>query len=265
MGMLMEFFNSPLWTDTIQDFVLSHCQVFTGEEEYSLEHMKLHKEFCTIIENTLNIYLLDILGVPFNKFKEAVVAAAHNKDSVANQVLSILLQSTDFTYFAAKMYAFNVMLDSQVCISFLPDEKNSFFVTQPIAPVETLKRDAEIAVEQVKVAQSEVTEIEEGLGIDPTIAEPPRISEEEKRQMKLKIKQEREQQAKAVSQEEIQRRKEAFRKRREEIVEKQKKACKENIELNLKKREQAGPVEIEDPNDAIRKALAARVKVLIDQ
>ena len=105
-----EFFTSPMWQDTIKDFVLANCNIFTGEEEYSLEHLNCHKKFCKVIEDTLNIYLLDVIGINFDIFQQACLEACVHPNSIASNVIHILKQSTDFRYFAAKMYAYNVRL-----------------------------------------------------------------------------------------------------------------------------------------------------------
>ena len=126
---ILEFFESPMWTDTIKDFILANCFVFTGEEEFSHEHNKIHQEFCKVIEDTLNIYLLEVMGISLDVFQKICTDTAQDKDSVGAKILAILKQVTDFRYFAAKMYAYNLMLDREAISSFTSQSssKDSFF------------------------------------------------------------------------------------------------------------------------------------------
>lgn len=315
MGMILEFFQSPMWVDTIKDFVLANCFIFTGEEEFSLEHQKCHQQFCQIIENTLNIYLLDVIGISFDDFQEACLKTAKNKMSVGARVLAILKQATDFKYFAAKMYAYNLMLDREAASSFVLEGSSSdaFFVTSGAALEEQNHVDA-----LIQIASAEVKEVEEKLDLPvsspilednvviesveapkpepvlppkkekpaplaplnldepkpeqkeapkmlpPSITSlPPTITEEQRQAMRLKIMKEKEALAKTISEEEIQKRKEMFQKRREALTQKKREECKDNIELDLKKHERPAPVPQEDPNAALLRALASRVKEVI--
>lgn len=298
-----EFFTAPLWIDTIKDFVLANCYIFTGEEEFCLEHFNCHKQFCKIIENTLNIYLLDILGITFEDFEKACLDAASLPNSIAANVIGILKQATDFKYFAAKMYAYNLMLDQQVHFSFKVEgnanDESAFFITE----------GANIENEYI-VAASNLHDVEKQLGVPPSnpaeiiepvvkseptpsakkpvtlppieakpqkpaqpIPEPkvmgstqiPNISEAERAAMKKKIEQERKKMATTIDAEELQRRKDAFQKRKQQLVDQKRTECKEQIDLDLQKHERPVPAQEEDPLEAIRRALAGRVKTMIDE
>lgn len=323
-----EFFESPLWNDTIKDFVLANCYIFIGEEEFSLEHLQCHKRFCEIIENTLNIYLLDIIGVSFDDFADACIQGAKKPNSIARKVLSVLKQATDFKYFAAKMYAYNVMLDREAAATFLleGDTDDAFFVTTdshteqeaalatehlhqvekelglpptqinleitpppPPPPVEPPKPEIKKVEEEKPVPtpiQEQPEETQKPLPppkkkvlLDPLAAKPeeeapppvnarsilqsmPKMSEQEKNAMRRKIQQEKQNMAKTIDPEELQRRKEAFQKRKEELIATKRAKCQDDIELNLKKHEKPVPVQEEDPLEAIRRALTGRVKQL---
>jgi hypothetical protein len=300
MDIVLEFFNSPMWLDTIKDFVLANCFIFTGEEEFSHEHNNCHQEFCKIIENTLNIYLLDVIGISFDMFQRACIESANKPNSVGAKVLSILKQATDFRYFAAKMYAYNLMLDREAATTFVvsgpgPD---AFFVTSGAAEQEVKRTD-----EMVQLATADLNKVEEELGLPPSIpvfeepvkeepkkeeapvAQPapaptaedkmktivtpltvmPKISDAEREAMKLKIQREKEALAKTVTEEEMRKRKEAFQKRKEQLVAQKRTVCKDNIELNIKKHEKPVPIPEEDRDEALRRALAKRVKTIINE
>ena len=303
MDIVLEFFSSPMWVDTIKDFVLANCFIFTGEEEFSLEHYKCHQQFCKIIEDTLNIYLLDCIGVSFEQFQEACIQSAKKANSVGAKVLSVLKQATDFRYFAAKMYAYNLMLDREAATSFVVQgpEPNAFFVT-------AAEQEAQQTDQMIQLATADMNKVEAELGLPPSApdfndidpiqeapkpkdpepehpekpSEPepasspipnistpistiPQISDAEREAIKLKIQREKEAMAKAVSDEEMQKRKEAFQKRKEALAAQKRTQCKENIELHLKKREKPVEVQEEDPDEALRRALAKRVKTMISE
>jgi hypothetical protein len=121
IDLTQEFFASPMWHDTIKDFVLAKCNIFTGEEEFTVHHLNCHKEFCKVVEDTLSIFVLDVIGVPFSAFNDACLEAYRdpsNVDCMARNVIGILKQATDFRYFASKMYAYNVILDREAASSF---------------------------------------------------------------------------------------------------------------------------------------------------
>lgn len=312
LDITQEFFTSPMWQDTIKDFVLANCNIFTGDDEYSLEHFNCHKQFCQVIEDTLNIYLLDIIGINFDLFQEACLSACQHPDSIASNVIHILKQATDFRYFAAKMYAYNVMLDREAAASFLieGDDANAFFVTEgAMVDTPTLKEEAKIQDQEAQVATAQLNQVEAELGLAPTNPQedlgletekplPPKkqppptlppmeeapkkeeaptpapslsstyvptITEQQRNEMKRKILQEREAMNRTLDAEEIAKRKAAFEKRREQIVSQKREECKEQIDLNLQKHEKPVVVPEEDPMDAIRKALAGRVKNMIDE
>ena len=323
LDITQEFFSSPMWKDTIKDFVLANCNIFTGDEEYSIEHFNCHKRFVKVIEDTLNIYLLDIIGINFEIFQDACLAACHNPDSIAAEVIHVLKQATDFRYFAAKMYAYNVMLDREAASSFLieGDTDNAFFVTDG-----AVKQEIEIQSQESKVAISQMNQIEEELGLKPTVPEQilqpaaaeqatqpkeeeekqpeekplppkksppqklppmedlpkneeppkeqpqslaatdiPKFTEAQRNEMKRKIMKEREALNRTIDPDELAKRKEAFEKRRQQLVDQKRTEIKEQIDLNLKKHEKPVVVPEEDPMDAIRRALAGRVKDLIDE
>lgn len=305
MDIVLQFFDSPMWLDTIKDFVLANCFIFTGEEEFSHEHNQCHQRFCHIIEDTLNIYLLDIIGISFEAFQDACIESAKKPNSVGAKVLSILKQATDFRYFAAKMYAYNLMLDREAAATFVlsgpgPD---AFFVTSGAAEQEVKRTD-----EMVQLATADLNKVEEELGLPPSIpvfeeptpekepvkeekkeevppAKPaqeptaeekmksivtpltvmPKISDAEREAMKLKIQREKEALAKTVTEEEMKKRKEAFQKRKEQLVAQKRTVCKDNLELNIKKHEKPVPVPEEDRDEALRRALAKRVKTMINE
>ena len=154
LDLIYNFFNSPMWLDTIKDFILSNCYMWTGDEEFSLEHLQCHKDFCTVIENTLNIYLLEVLGVDFSVFENAVIASAKNPNSIAQKVLTILKQATDFKYFAAKMYAYNLMLDREVFSTFLEQNNQKLFFDT------NLSQEIKINEDRSQNAISQVHEVE---------------------------------------------------------------------------------------------------------
>ena len=308
MDIVLEFFSSPMWVDTIKDFVLANCFIFTGEEEFSLEHYKCHQKFCKIIEDTLNIYLLDCIGVSFEQFQDACIQSAKKPNSVGAKVLSVLKQATDFRYFAAKMYAYNLMLDREAATSFVVQgpEPNAFFVTAGAAEQEAQQTD-----QMIQLATADINKVEVELGLppsapdfndidpvkptpkkvekitlppmepDPVKEEPPasppipqistpistipKISDSEREAIKLKIQREKEAMAKSVTEEEMQKRKEEFQKRKEALAAQKRNQCKENIELHLKKREKPVEVQEEDPDEALRRALAKRVKTMISE
>ena len=84
-----------MWHDTIKDFVLADCGIFTGEEEFEIAHHQCHQQFCEIIEDTLNIYLLDIIGIQFEAFQDACLATCQqdrDRDTIAHEVVTILKQ-----------------------------------------------------------------------------------------------------------------------------------------------------------------------------
>ena len=302
-----EFFTSPMWHDTIKDFVLANCGIFTGEEEFEIAHQLCHREFCQIIENTLNIYLLDIIGIPFDAFQDACLAACKDsgRDSIANSVISILKQATDFRYFAAKMYAYNVMLDREAASSFLldGDRPDAFFVTEGVA-----LQEVELANQETVVATANLNQVEKELGLPEStpsaleanvlpdkplppkrqkpeplppmekseppkevpqpalsMTEVPKISPEERERMKRQLQQEREKLNATVDPAEVAKRKEAFEKRKQELVSQRREQCREDIELNLKKHEKPVVAQEEDPLDALRRALRGRVKEMIDE
>ncbi|OHT05327.1 hypothetical protein TRFO_26960 [Tritrichomonas foetus] len=93
----------------------------------------------------------------------------------------------------------------------------------------------------------------------------PKITEAQRAEMKRKILKERETMNKTLDAAEIAKRKEAFEKRRQQIVDQKRTECKEQIDLNLQKHEKPQIVPEEDPMAAIRKALAGRVKTMIDE
>lgn len=327
MEYVLEFFASPMWTDTIKDFVLENCYIFTGEEEFDHEHFKCHQRFCKIIEDTLNIYLLDVINVSFDQFQDACFRTSKNPNSVGGRVLSVLKQATDFRYFAAKMYAYNLMLDREAAISFdvQGPSENAFFVTSNATAADVATTNDELLL-----ATDSMQKVEKELGLPPSaptlnipvtedakpqekpapapapapspapVPETPKpapaplpavelpkpapeeaksartispipssselkISDAEREAMRRKIQREREQMAKTISEEEMQKRKEAFQKRREALVSQKRQECKENIELNLKKHEKPAPVVEEDPDEALRRALAKRVKTIIGE
>jgi hypothetical protein len=78
-----EFFTSPMWVDTIKDFVLANCFIFVGEKEFSHAHQQWHRRFCQVIEDTLRVSLLDIIRIPFTVFHGASLAAARAAREVA--------------------------------------------------------------------------------------------------------------------------------------------------------------------------------------
>ena len=299
-----EFFTSPMWNDTIKDFVLANCGIFTGEEEYEIAHQICHREFCQIIENTLNIYLLDIIGIPFDVFQDACLAACKESDhdSIAYSVISILKQATDFRYFAAKMYAYNVMLDREAASTFLLDgQHDTFFVTEgALADQETvvatanlnevekelgLPESTPVALEAAVASETPLPPKREKPGLlppmeptpkpepepepepkpQPLMTEVPKVTPEERERMKRQLQQEREKMNANVDPAEIAKRKEAFEKRKQELVSQRREQCREDIELNLKKREKPVAVAEEDPLDALRRALHGRVKTMIDE
>ncbi|KAH0794210.1 cilia- and flagella-associated protein [Histomonas meleagridis] len=281
------FFYSPMWVDTIKDFVLANCFIFTGEEEFSLEHLKCHKKFCEIIENTLKIYLLDIIGVSFEDFQKACFESYGKKDSIASIVIGVLKQATDFQYFAAKMYAYNLALDSEAAASFLirGDDENAFFVTES-----TAVEEARLADQEAQLATSRLNKFENDLGIpeskisdeltvdsnggeqtqnqvNPAQEPPktPKISDEERAVMKKRIQAEREKINKSIDPKEAEKRKEAFQKRKQELAEQKRAKCREQIDLNLKKHEKPVVQPEEDPIEAIKRALAGRIKTIIEE
>jgi outer membrane biosynthesis protein TonB len=306
-----EFFTSPMWVDTIKDFVLANCFIFTGEDEFSLAHQQCHKQFCTVIENTLRIYLLDIIGIPFEVFHEACLVAARSArpGSIARQVIGILKQATDFRYFAAKMYAYNVMLDREAAGTFLlqGSASSAFFVTEGAAMQEVKIADAE-----AQLATAKLNEVEQELGLPPStpetieadlivqpeptpepvpepvpeptpepvaVPEPepippsiavlsasssPKISDAEKAAIRRKIQQERAALNATVDPAEVERRKALFKKRKEELAATRRTQCREQIDLDLQLREHPVPEPEEDPLEALKRALAGRVRTIID-
>jgi outer membrane biosynthesis protein TonB len=311
-----EFFTSHMWVDPIKDFVLANCFIFTGEEEFSHAHHQCHQRFCEVIENTLNIYLLDIIGIPFEVFHEACLAAARAAPpgSIAREVIGILKQATDFRYFAAKMYAYNVMLDREAAGTFLLQGSNSaaFFVT------EAARREVEIADAEASLATADLNEVERELGLpastpatieaalivqppepgpepepesvpapgqEPTpepepapapqpepepkpalaATAPPSISDAERAAMRRKLQQERAALNATIDPAEVERCKAAFQKRKEELAAQRRTQCREQIDLELQKREHPVPQPEEDPMEALRRALAGRVRTIIGE
>jgi hypothetical protein len=155
-----------VWHDTIKDFVLANCHIFTGQDEFSHNHLKCHKDFCKIIEDTLSIFVLESIGVPFSAFHEACLEAYRlpsNAECIARDVIGILKQATDFRYFASKMYAYNVMLDREAAASFLVKggkNNQAFFMTEG-----AVIQEAKIVDQETSVATAQVNEIERELGI----------------------------------------------------------------------------------------------------
>jgi hypothetical protein len=329
-----EFFTSPMWKHTIKDFVLANCFIFTGEDDFLHAHFQCHKKFCSVIENTLNIYLLDIIGIHFATFHEACLHAAANAPpgSIAREVIGILKQATDFRYFAAKMYAYNVMLDREAASSFLLQGETSraFFVTDPVA-----RQEVEIAQQASVIATSQVNALEQELGLPPSSlesleavitvgkgtelpsqpdpappkpadapkppAEPPKpapelpkspaesakpaapppapakppklqaaatggrvISDQEVAAMRRKIQQERAAMGASIDPAEIERRRGAFLQVKDQIVAQRRRECREEIDLGLRRRERPEVQPEEDPMEALRRALAGRVRTMID-
>jgi hypothetical protein len=140
MDYCQRFFGSSMWTDTIKDFVLANCNIFIGEDEFCQAHFDCHKKFCEIIENTLNIYLLDILKITFEEFQNACNIGARQKNQAASNVVQTLKQATDFKYFAAKMYAYNLMLDREAQSIFVLQGSTDKAFFQTFAPTTSYPR-----------------------------------------------------------------------------------------------------------------------------
>jgi len=312
LDIIYEFFTSPMWNDTIKDFIIANCYIFTGDDEFSHEHQKCHVEFCTIIENTLNIYLFELLGIDFDVFEKACVAASKYPDSIGSKVLSVLKQATDFRYFAAKMYAYNVMLDREVSyrIQVHGDDSKAFFTecetmdtAAQIATAELNKVEAELGLpptvpvidyevtRSVSIPESKSDKVIEVVSAPKVKAEEPmvvpkvepkieqvkpvqeeekpvipslknlNISDSEREQLKLKLK--REKMSQTVDEEEIKRRKEMFQKRKEQLTNEKREILQEKIQFDIKKKPAKIIVKEEDTSDALVKALAKRVKTII--
>ena len=288
LEIIQSFFTAPLWTDTIKDFIIANCYIFIGEEEFSIEHLNCHKNFCNIIEKTLSILLIDFLNISFEQFENICFEASKYPNSIALNVLSVLKQVTDFKYFSSKMYAYNVMLDQQVNFQWKlhGNNENNFFNENENNTVDNI----------VKLATSELNKVEEELDlppsvpildikqeiipeklnpiienietkkIEPEIILPPKMTEEERNTLKIKILRERENQNKNIDPEEIKRRKEIFLQRKQKLINEKHNQYQENIKKDIEKHKIQIPINNNNNNeDALLKALASRVKTLIDK
>lgn len=264
------FFACPLWDDTIKDFILENCYSFTGEEEFSLAHQKCHQEFCVVVENTLTIYLLDIIGISFDEFQSICMDACARGDSeaIAHQVIAILKQATDFNYFAAKMYAYNVMLDTAVAGSFnANDGDGAFFVTEGVALMQT----------EASVATKRLNEAEKAVGVqqskqldvarevtDAPIAPSEDAQEEDSMVLQAKLAEEK-RRVHESQPEAVEKGRKALKERRDKMVAQQREQCRAEIRRAEEGREAQVVQKEEDPMDALRAALHGRLKGVINQ
>jgi hypothetical protein len=83
--------------------------------------------------------------------------------------------------------------------------------------------------------------------------------------MRRKIQQERAALNATVDPAEVDRRKAEFRKRKEELAALRRSQCRDQINLDLQKRDKPVPEPEEDPMEALRRALAGRVRTIIDE
>jgi hypothetical protein len=229
-------------------------------------------------------------------------------------VITVLKQATDFRYFAAKMYAYNVMLDREAACSFLlhGEDPSAFFVTEAVAEDEVKLTD-----QQAILATAQLNEVEASLGLPPStpnqiaqetaLPEPPvnpepklpapkpraapleplapapskpdplpvpkpvamthevQISAEQRAELQRKIQADRQQLNASIDAAEIARRKAAFEKRKQDLVAARRTQCREEIDLNLARHETPEVEPEEDPMAALRRALAGRVRTIIDE
>ena len=92
-----------------------------------------------------------------------------------------------------------------------------------------------------------------------------KFSPEERERMKRQVMKERDRLNQTIGEEELQKRKEVFQKRKEELVQQKRNVCKEEIVLDLKKHEKQTVAPVEDPTEALRRALSQRVKTIINE
>jgi hypothetical protein len=91
------------------------------------------------------------------------------------------------------------------------------------------------------------------------------ISDAERAAMRRKIQQERAALNATIDPVEVERRKQLFQKRKEELAAQRRTKCREQIELDLQTREQPVPKPEENPMEALRRALASRVRTIIEE
>jgi hypothetical protein len=289
-----EFFSCPIWTETIKDFVLANCYMFFGEGEYGHEHMECHKNFCELIEHILTEYLLNIIGVTFDDFQKAVLDAykTADRDSVAAAVISILKQATDFTYFARRMYIYNCLLEKEVAHSVRTTgsatDSHAFFtlsddllntIDDRVATAQEMLNGAE---QELGIPATEILALMEFLAIEElldgivveeeeeseTAAQPdqpqPRSGQPVDAQSKTQPPSKTP--AKAEAPPPAMDPNEAVQKRRAELIEKGRSHCQQEIDTHLKARERPAVVKADAPDavDALRQALASRVKEMMD-
>jgi hypothetical protein len=238
-------------------------------------------------------------------------------------VLAVLKQVTDFRYFAAKMHAYNVVLDREAASAFAPHRQGSatffvsdevlrdqevaappakktssstqceHFVARPnlvatevkkpeVTPVQaapelqsacTQTDDIELIPEPVEPEEEEppapvVPVVEAPAPVAPVVEAPPRpvLKLAPVRQLSstqvIEIAPEVKVQVPPPAKPEPAR--PALAQTAKPVEPKKRPPSRENIDLNLTKHERAKPVAPEDPMLALRRALAGRVKNIID-
>jgi hypothetical protein len=300
--------------------VIAHCFIFTSNSEFDAAHLECHREFCQIIEDTLNIYLLDVIGIQFTQFHEACEAAAEQsagRDTIAGQVLAVLKQVTDFRYFAAKMHAYNVVLDREAASAFAGHIQGpaAYFVSDEVLqeeqidePLKTssgtqceyVPKPVQVAAEvkkppakPVKVkpqlcsactqTDEEVEEVvptpeaplpapQEVVTVPEVKVPPPVVKQEVEAPPKLKLLTPSATQhivippqVKAAVQAATKAEPTPSLAQTAKPAEPKKRLSSENIDLNLSKHERPKAAAPEDPMLALRRALAGRVRNIIDE
>jgi hypothetical protein len=94
---------------------------------------------------------------------------------------------------------------------------------------------------------------------------PVQLSEADRAAMRRKIDQERAALNSTIDPAEIERRRAIFQKRKEELASQRREQCREQIDLELSKHEQPVPQADENALDALRRALAGRVRAIIEE
>ncbi len=54
---MAEFLQSPLWKNSIINFVEEKCVVFEDEEENRLEYTEIHGQFKRLVESKIEAYI----------------------------------------------------------------------------------------------------------------------------------------------------------------------------------------------------------------
>lgn len=281
------FFCSPLWNDSIKDFILTNCPTFTGEDEFEHSHQKSHKDFCEMIENILTIYLLDGIGVTFEQFEAELLQHYTIPDSLAAHIFSVFAQATDFRYFASRMYYYNLMLDQQVMWNFSQDSPGGFFVTdgaykEEMAAIQVKAAKASETISQIEKTLNVETPFDASISFQPPIivssseiSDQPEIEQPKAEQPKAEQPQTDQSETGQLnsiqpkSSQEIfaqpQDIDEAKKKVKDDIIHREKQKLRQEIDLNLSQRPKVEASADEDPFAAMRRALKTRVKVLIDE